>query len=354
MSPEVTVGYDGSPQSWAAAEWAACEALSRRLPLRLIYVWDWQPYTTARKAEADRQWAEQLPRDAAQQLSQRHPRLAVEHERIPGYATSVLPIVAKDSELLALGSRALSGVAGFLLGSVAQETVVRATRPVVLVRAEHRPEDEHGPAHEANPAHAQRLEEESAPHAQTQQTHGRVHPYAHGHAPAPNEAGRQETVHRQPGEPLRPSTATAYRDVLLGLDPANPRDEVAEFAFAAAAHRATRVRVVHGWRMPSALSRGQEVVDRDLRTDLEQEESEQLSEALRPWREKFPHVEVVEQAVPGSASRLLVDGSTDASLVVVGRRERHHRYGPRGPRIGPITHAVLHHSSAPVAVVPHL
>jgi len=337
MSLAVTVGFDGSPQSRTAAEWAACEALSRRLPLRLIYVWDWQPYTTARKAEADRRWAEQLPRDAAGELSRRHPRLAVEHERIPGYATDVLPTVAGRSELLALGSRALSGVAGFLLGSVAQETVVRATRPVVLVRAGHRPEDEHLPAHEPHPAHAQRREESAAREP--------GHPEAGGH----EDAGPEPAA-----AALRPSTATAYRDVLLGLDPANPRDEVAEFAFSAAAHRATRVRVVHGWRMPSSLAHGRHPADEQRRADLERDEAEHLAEALRPWREKFPHIEVVQQARPGSASRLLVDASADASLVVVGRREGHPRYGPHGPRIGPITHAVLHHSTAPVAVVPHL
>jgi nucleotide-binding universal stress UspA family protein len=46
----------------------------------------------------------------------------------------------------------------------------------------------------------------------------------------------------------------------------------------------------------------------------------------------------------------LVDASREASLVVVGRRIRR---GALGTHIGPVTHAVLHHSIAPVAVVPH-
>jgi nucleotide-binding universal stress UspA family protein len=326
MTLPVTVGYDGSPQSHAAAEWAACEALSRRLPLQLVYVWDWQPYTTARKAEEDRRWAEQLPRTAARQLSTRYPRLEIEHERISGYATDVLPVVAKHSELLALGSRALSGVAGFLLGSVAQETVARASGPVVLVRAGHAPEDEHLPAYGPWSSDSARGPE-------------RGHPGEHG-------GGHPQRAF----EPGSRSTATAYRDVLLGMDPAKPRDEVMEFAFAAAVHRAARLRVVHGWRLPSALSRGHELPDRNFRSRLEQQETELLVEALQPWREKFPHVEVEIEASPGSASQLLVDGSADASLVVVGRRE----HGPRGPRIGPTAHAVLHQATAPVAVVPHM
>ncbi|MFC4466919.1 universal stress protein, partial [Streptomyces xiangluensis] len=46
----------------------------------------------------------------------------------------------------------------------------------------------------------------------------------------------------------------------------------------------------------------------------------------------------------------LVDVSSGASLVVVGRRIRRN---PFGTHIGPVTHAVLHHATAPVAVVAH-
>ena len=38
MLRTVTVGYDGSSESRAAAEWAAREALLRGLPLRLVNV----------------------------------------------------------------------------------------------------------------------------------------------------------------------------------------------------------------------------------------------------------------------------------------------------------------------------
>ncbi|MGW2641806.1 universal stress protein, partial [Streptomyces sp. NPDC001348] len=75
-----------------------------------------------------------------------------------------------------------------------------------------------------------------------------------------------------------------------------------------------------------------------------------LSEVLRPWRQKYPDVEVVEQSHYGSPSLLLVDASHEASLVVVGRRIRR---ASTGAHIGTVTHAVLHHSTAPVAVVAH-
>lgn len=75
-----------------------------------------------------------------------------------------------------------------------------------------------------------------------------------------------------------------------------------------------------------------------------------MIEVLRPWREKFPGVDVNEQAVVGSAGSHLIDASRDAALVVVGRRNRR---TPVGAHIGPVTQAVLHHATAPVAVVPH-
>ncbi|GAA2375667.1 hypothetical protein GCM10010246_83270 [Streptomyces cuspidosporus] len=42
--------------------------------------------------------------------------------------------------------------------------------------------------------------------------------------------------------------------------------------------------------------------------------------------------------------------AAEAGLLVVGRQT--HRSAP-GPHIGPVTHAVLHHSPVLVAVVPH-
>ncbi|MGW2744904.1 universal stress protein [Streptomyces sp. NPDC001450] len=46
----------------------------------------------------------------------------------------------------------------------------------------------------------------------------------------------------------------------------------------------------------------------------------------------------------------MAEASRDAPLVVVGRRSRRARIGSH---IGAVTHGVLHHSMAPVAVVPH-
>jgi nucleotide-binding universal stress UspA family protein len=136
----------------------------------------------------------------------------------------------------------------------------------------------------------------------------------------------------------------ASSQVVLGLDIRRPAGPVIDFAFAAAAHRTTRLCVIHGWS-PS----GRDADDNTPDTG-ERDARRELKELLRPWREKFPGVEVTEQAVVGKAAAHLVDASGGAALLVVGRRSRHSHLGGH---IGAVTHTVMHHSHAPVAVVPH-
>ena len=75
-----------------------------------------------------------------------------------------------------------------------------------------------------------------------------------------------------------------------------------------------------------------------------------LSAALRPWRERYPDVAVVEHVEMGSAGQVLLSVAARAQLMVVGRRA--HRTAV-GARIGSVAHGVLHHADCPVAVVPH-
>ncbi|WP_367325252.1 universal stress protein [Streptomyces sp. HUAS ZL42] len=294
MSRNVTVGLDGSPESTAAAEWAAREAALLEVPLRLVHAGDLPPHDYVPFAGeavpppgADR--AAHLLRDMAASLAHRHPGLRVTSERLPGHAAAALTEAAQEAEVLVLGSRGLGRAAGYLLGSVASAVVARAGRPVVLVRADAGEADEH----------------------------------------RPDALGTT-------------SGATPYRDVVLGLAlDERPADAVLEFAFAAAARRSAALRIVYG------LQPGGKAGNPD-RPAVREEEA--MAGALRPWRDKFPGVEVIEEAVIGTAGSHLVDASHDASLVVVGRTNR---AVPVGPHVGPVAHQVLHGAAAPVAVVPH-
>ncbi|MEU1911362.1 universal stress protein [Streptomyces massasporeus] len=296
----IMVGLDGSSESQAAAEWAAREAKLRGLSLRLVHVWEPVPEPTAQApllgTETLKHWSERIPRDAAEGLRARHPGVNVAAVQLTGVPADVLVDVARDAELLVLGSRGLSGIGGFLVGSVGQAVIARTEVPVVLVRSGEQAADEHA-----------------------------MDPVA------------------------IPSAATRFRPVLLGLDTRSPDDTVIAFAFEEAARRDTSLRVLHAWTPPPYNISG--LSDHvNVRDELARENADELTEALRPWREKHPAVEVIEASRAGSAADQMVSSARYASLVVVGRRIRRSRFGVH---IGPVAHAVLHHAAAPVAVVAH-
>ncbi|MCW7943869.1 stress-inducible protein [Streptomyces hygroscopicus] len=300
MLRTVTVGLDGSSESRAAAEWAAREAELRGLPLKVVHVWEPVPEPIAQAPllgpETHQHWTERIPRESAEGLRRRHPGVEITVQQRTGRPSEVLREAAEDSVLLVLGSRALSGIGGFLVGSVSLSVVAHAGQPVVLVRALEQAADEH----EMDPAGI-------------------------------------------------PSAAAPFRPVVLGLDIGSPDDSLIEFAFDTAAGRAAPLRVVHGWSLRPYYAYGFSV-GLDVQSEQAGKRAGALAEVLRPWRDKYPAVEVVEESRYGSAADLLVDASREASLVVVGRRTRDSAFGTR---IGPVAHAVMHHATAPVAVVPH-
>lgn len=305
MPRTVTAGLDGSAESRAAAEWAAREAKLRGLPLRLVQVWEPLPDPLAQApllgAEAEQDWTEPVPRDSAEGLRLRHPGLEVITEQRTGDPVDELCEAAGTSELLALGSRGLGGLHGFIVGSAGMAVAGHAGCPVVLVRAGEQAADEHL----ADPAGI-------------------------------------------------PSAATPFRPVVLGLDITAPNASLLEFAFGTAALRGAPLRVVYAWvpEPPPAYTPGYayEAEAPVAEEALEPRNAFMLGRALEPWRKSFPDVDVAEAAVEGSAGSVLVDASRDACLVVVGRRVR---TGRLGAHLGHVAHAVLHHSPAPVAVVPH-
>ncbi|MET9550135.1 universal stress protein [Streptomyces sp. NPDC006627] len=300
MPRTIIVGLDGSPESRAAAEWAAREATLRDLPVKLVHVWQPVPEPMAQApllgAETHRHWTERIPREAAEGLRLRHPGTEVSTEQPTGNPVDVLVEAARSADLLVLGSRALSGLGGFLLGSVGLAVIARTETPVVLVRAGEEAADEH----------------------------------------LMDPAGI-------------PSAATAFRPVVLGLDAAAPDDTVIAFAFEEARRRSAALYAVHGWNPPAyyaySLAAGVNPSD-----DIAQQQAAELTAALATWQQKYPDVEVVATCRSGNPATILIDTARDASLVVVGRRLRRN---PLGIHIGSVAHAVLHHATVPVAVVAH-
>jgi nucleotide-binding universal stress UspA family protein len=284
MTRPITVGVDGSRESRAAADWAACEAGHRQLPVLLVHAWITEPLYTP--PNPDREAAERLLAETKAELDARHPGLSISTELIPAVATTGLMQKAEEAEMLVLGSRGHTALVGFLLGSVGLPVISHAINPVVMVR--------------------------------------------------PDRLGMVEE-----GD-----------EVVVGLkDLGPPAETLLGFAFHTAAARGAAVRAVRAWGTPSLFSPETPAGEEPGASGIEAREGWALSDALGPWRQKFPRVPVIEHLRYGNASEVLLSAAAfEAGLVIVGRR----RHRPvLGMRVGPVVHAALHHARPPVAVVPY-
>ncbi|WP_079403900.1 universal stress protein [Streptomyces sp. 3211] len=290
MEPVVTVGLDGSPESLAAARWAADEADRRKLTLRLLHAWPLlAPEPTHLPSEMDQNyWAKRIVHHAKAELQARHPGLTIVGNLVAEDAEEALLKASAESEMTVLGSRGMEPVESYFLGDISMPVVARAERPVVLVRAG---------AHEEGP----------------------------------------------------PSTPGATGGVVVALKLHGPCDDLLAFAFAAAAARGVPLQAVHGQSMP-LHAHAPWGTDHDVTEKIRQDAQKLLSDALRPWREKFPSVEVTPGIGLESPTKVVVRTAKGAGLLVVGRR----RHRPAlAPPLGSVATAAIHHARCPVAVIPH-
>ncbi|RSO08835.1 universal stress protein [Streptomyces sp. WAC 05379] len=267
MTRPITAGVDGSEESLAGLAWAAREAVRRGLPLRVVHAWRFQPHDAIDAGEdTQAQWVHDGLAEVARGVAERHPGLEVTTDVVEGPPAETLIAAASGSEMLVLGSRGHGRVVGFLLGSVGQQVIAGATRPVVRVRA--------------------------------------------GDEPSGEAAGREIVVGQQ-GDPEDSAAA-------LG------------FAFETAAARGATLRAVRAWTLPPLFAYSPASLKLlDEAGGLEPYEKQALGEALGPWRERFPDVPVVEHVEMGSGGQVLLSVSGRAQLMVVGRRVHRTAVGAR-------------------------
>ncbi|MEW2250609.1 universal stress protein [Streptomyces sp. NPDC006975] len=295
MEPVVTVGLDGSPESLAAAHWAADEAEKQGLTLRLLHAWPLlAPEPTSIPSEVDQNyWAKRLVHTARAELQARHPGLSVVGNLVADDAQEALLQAASDSAMLVLGSRGLESVESYFLGDVSMPVAARAERPVVLVRTT-----------------------------------------ARGKGAPPSSVSRVVVALKLHGA----------SDDLHGSS-----DDLLDFAFQAAAARGLPLVAVHGRSVP-LHARVPWGVDHGITEGIKQDAHQRLSHALRPWHETYPQVEATDSMRLASPAKAVVEAAEGAALLVVGRR----KHGPgRAPHLGPVAQAAIHHGRCPVAVVPH-
>jgi nucleotide-binding universal stress UspA family protein len=147
-------------------------------------------------------------------------------------------------------------------------------------------------------------------------------------------------------EPLRrPETPGR---VVVGVDGSALSGEATAYAFEQASVRALGLTVVHAWNANVYTSGVALSVLAEPWQELVTEQELIVAEAIAPWTEKYPQVDVRTEVAQGRPADVLVDASVSAELVVVGSRGRG---GFRGLLLGSTSRNVLHRAHCPVAVV---
>ena len=141
LTGRIVVGYDGSPQSCTAVDWAAGEARRRGLPLVVLHAVDYlglMPNVTGPSG-----WPAVFADDAAK-IAPAGADRARDHVRgiqvtsltqITGAARALVE-ASKDAALLVVGTHGRSALPGALSGSVAFAVTGHAHCSVVVVRGD--------------------------------------------------------------------------------------------------------------------------------------------------------------------------------------------------------------------------
>ncbi|HEU5081733.1 MAG TPA: universal stress protein [Acidimicrobiales bacterium] len=135
MTATILLGFDGSPDSIAAARWAAHEARLRGATLRILHTYDY-PYLE--RLDHDVQELLAAEADATAEAGRRAaadeaPEIDVDVSVRIGQPAPELVTSAADADLLVLGRRGHKPLHRLLLGSVANKCLHEVTCPVVIV-----------------------------------------------------------------------------------------------------------------------------------------------------------------------------------------------------------------------------
>ncbi|MGA7087021.1 MAG: universal stress protein [Candidatus Dormiibacterota bacterium] len=141
LSGPVVVGWDGSPASRRALEWAVQEAAVKGTKVLAISAYAVPSLVSAAPYAA---WSPALKEDLGDEAkkilsrmvsatAEAHPEVEIEAKVVEGLPATVLIEASKHASALVVGSRGHGGMVGSLLGSVSHRCVAHAHCPVVVV-----------------------------------------------------------------------------------------------------------------------------------------------------------------------------------------------------------------------------
>ncbi|HXL91806.1 MAG TPA: universal stress protein [Streptosporangiaceae bacterium] len=139
---------------------------------------------------------------------------------------------------------------------------------------------------------------------------------------------------------VRDASETACREVVVGIQDAEQSSDALVFALEEARSRGAELIAVHAW---SGLHDDPDHPAADLLAMA----TANLAEALEPWHDKYPAVQLRSEVVRGHPAWVLASYSARAELVVLGRSA-----GPGGYDLTSIQLTTLDHARGPIAIVP--
>jgi nucleotide-binding universal stress UspA family protein len=296
----VLVGYDGSPASKVALDWAAETAKVLGRPLTVMHcvdistVVEFPTYDGAAALTEVEEAARVILEEGVARAATIVGPSGVQPLSAIGSGAAELVAASKDADLVVTGSRGRGRLLGGLLGSTSYAVTAHAHCPAVVVR---------GTA-------------------------------ANGHGTA------AEARHPGPG-----------RAVIVGLDDSDSSERALHEAADVAAASGALLRLVTVARVASVESWAY-AEDAKAGTDsthaVRQSAEETLKRAEAHARGMHPELEIETEVLYGEPGHVLGDLAERAGLVVVGSRGRG---GFAGLLLGSVSHTVIHEAPCPVMVV---
>jgi len=136
MTYKVVVGVDGSPHGDAALRWALADAEKHGGEVTAMFAWQvpFSSFPGLYDREALEKASMEFLIDKVSSIAPKPP-VPLTPLVAEGDAAQSLITAAKGADLLVLGTRGRSPLAGLLLGSVSQLCAAAAECPVVLIKA---------------------------------------------------------------------------------------------------------------------------------------------------------------------------------------------------------------------------
>lgn len=258
-STQIVVGYDASPDSRAALDWAVREAASRHLGVRVVHcepdmaAWDGAAATMSGAPVL----ATTLPPDDSSVLAQAAQAVAqagvpVETVSTAGSPATALVEQSRTAVMVVIGSRGHGAISSAILGSTVSHVASHAHCPVIVVRVQGASE---GP-------------------------------------------------------------------VVVGVDGSPESEELVGWAIDHASRHGLALEVVHSYAIPVYPGVVPYVPPVEITEATAGFEQRVTSEVLAGWREKYPDVELTTTVAHGRPGPALVEATGRASLTVVGSHGR--------------------------------